>query len=63
MDVKPEAGAEIALPEGSALVTVTPSGTTIAAAIVVSDRSGATVLPVTDLPRHSLAPYVGPVLP
>jgi len=63
VDVKPEAGAEIALPEGSALVTVTPSGTTIAAAIVVSDRSGATVLPVTDLPRHSLAPYVGPVLP
>lgn len=62
VEVKPGAGQEIALPDGAALVTVLPSGTTISAAIVVADRTGATVLPVTDLPRHSLAPYVGPVL-
>ncbi|MCB0906680.1 MAG: hypothetical protein KDB63_06130 [Nocardioidaceae bacterium] len=62
VDVTPDAGEEIALPDGAALVTVLPSGTTISAAIVLADRDGATVLPVTDLPRHSLAPYVGPVL-
>ncbi len=62
VDVTPGAGKEIALPDGAALVTVLPSGTTISAAIVLADRNGATVLPVTDLPRHSLAPHVGPVL-
>lgn len=63
VDVSTDLGAVLELPKGSAVVDLRPSGASISAVVVVTARTGSTVVPVTEVPQHSLLPYVGPALP
>ncbi len=60
-------GGELALPEGTRLVRVTPRRTDVAAAVVVraegQGTSGATAVPLEALVRYALIPDVRPGLP
>ncbi|WP_395693814.1 DUF5719 family protein [Nocardioides sp.] len=62
VEVAPDRGASLELPTGAALVTVTPSRTTVAGAVLVED-DGAAVVPLTVAPVDGLVPAVGPGLP
>jgi hypothetical protein len=55
-------GGSVSLPEGTALVRVSPRRTDVAAAVVVSGQ-GSTVVPLQELVRRSLVPAVRPGLP
>lgn len=60
-------GGELALPEGTRLVRVTPQRTDVSAAVVVRAdarrTSGTTVVPLEQLVRYALIPDVRPGLP
>ena len=60
--LRPGQAALVDLPPAAALVTVTPQGTTVHAAVVVSG-AGQAVLPLADPVLNGLVPAVGPGLP
>lgn len=64
VELTADTGATVALPAGTALVTMTPERTAVRAALLVlGARSGAAVLTVRELQVDGLVPDVRPVLP
>ncbi|MFN8193596.1 MAG: DUF5719 family protein [Nocardioidaceae bacterium] len=63
VDVSPDRGGSLDLPDGAALVAITPAGTPVAAAVLVTGKAGLVVVPVSEVPQHALLPSVGPALP
>ena len=63
VEVSADLGAVLELPRGSAVVDLRPVGASVFAVVVVTARTGSTVVPVTEVQQHSLLPYVGPALP
>ncbi|MBJ7358434.1 DUF5719 family protein [Nocardioides sp.] len=63
IELVPDTGATVALPEGTALVRVTPERTTVRAALVVTSEQGVAVLPLRELLTDGLVPDVRPALP
>ncbi|WP_028637187.1 DUF5719 family protein [Nocardioides sp. URHA0032] len=62
VDVSPDHGITVALPAGAELVTVTPTGTTISGAVLITD-DGAAAVPLTVPAMNGLVPAVRPGLP
>ena len=62
VDLVPGQTSSVRLPERAVLVQVTPSGTTLRGAVVVTD-GGAAVLGLRDLVMTGLVPDVRPALP
>ncbi len=58
----PDAGADVALPDEAVLVTVTPQGTSVRAAVLLSG-TGTAVVPLRELVLTGLVPDVRPGLP
>ena len=58
----PDAGADLALPDDAALVTVTPNGTSVRAAVLLSG-TGTAVVPLRELVLTGLVPDVRPGIP
>jgi hypothetical protein len=63
VELTPDTGATIALPEGTALVRVTPERTSVRAALLVTAAKGVAVVPLRDLLVDGLVPDVRPALP
>lgn len=63
IEVAPDQGATIDLPPAAVLTTVTPARTAIYGSLVVSNRSGGTVLPLVAPVTSGLVPHVRPGLP
>jgi hypothetical protein len=59
----PKQGKSVALPDGAVRVRIVPDGTRYVAAIVLSAKGGATVIPVNRLRVTGRVPYVKPGLP
>ncbi|GAB3257213.1 DUF5719 family protein [Nocardioides dilutus] len=63
VELVPDTGATVALPEGTALVRVTPERTSVRAALVVTAAQGVAVVPLRELLTDGLVPDVRPALP
>lgn len=63
VELAPDTGATVALPEGTALVRLTPQRTSVRAALLVTDPKGVAVVPLRDLLVDGLVPDVRPALP
>lgn len=64
VELTPDTGASIALPEATALVRVTPERTSVRAVVLVTaPRSGVAVVPLRTLLVDGLVPDVRPALP
>jgi hypothetical protein len=64
LELAPDTGATVALPAGTALVTVTPQRASVRAALLVAGaRSGYAVVPLRALLADGLVPDVRPALP
>lgn len=63
VELVPDTGARLALPEGTASVRVTPERTTVRAALVVTSGQGVAVVPLRELLTDGLVPDVRPALP
>lgn len=63
VELAPDTGASVALPEGTALVRVTPERTSVRASLVVTTRGGVAVVPLRELLVDGLVPDVRPALP
>jgi hypothetical protein len=63
VELVPDTGATVTLPEGTALVQVTPERTSVRAALVVTSGQGVAVVPLRELLTDGLVPDVRPVLP
>lgn len=63
VELAPDTGATIALPEGTALVRVTPERTSVRAALMVTAAQGVAVVPLRELLVDALVPDVRPALP
>lgn len=63
VEIAPDRGAVVDLPAAAVLVTVTPARTAITGSFVVSNRSGAAVLPLVAPVTSGLVPDVRPGLP
>ena len=63
VELAPDLGASIALPEGTALVRVTPEGASVRAALLVQSGAGVGVVPLRELLVDGLVPDVRPALP
>ena len=63
VEVEPGRGIEVSVPPGARRVTVTPSRTTVIAAVLTSSSDGASVLPLTAPLTSGLVPDVRPGLP
>jgi len=63
VELTPDTGATIALPEGTALVRVTPERTSVRAGLLVTSAKGVAVVPLRDLLVDGLVPDVRPALP
>ena len=62
VELGPDAGADLALPDDAVLVTVTPQGTSMRAAVLLSG-TGTAVVPLRELVLTSLVPDVRPGVP
>jgi hypothetical protein len=62
VEVAPDAGADLALPDDAALVTVTPHGTSVRAAVLLTG-TGTAVVPLRELVLTGLVPDVRPGVP
>lgn len=62
IELAPNAGADVALPEETAFVVVTPERTTVRAAVIV-EGTGTAVVPLRGLVLTGLVPQVRPGLP
>jgi hypothetical protein len=62
VELGPDAGADVALPDDAALVTVTPDGTSVRAAVLLTG-TGTAVVPLRELVLTGLVPDVRPGLP
>ena len=62
VDVSPDRGFAVDLPAKAELVTVTPTGTTVSGAVLLSD-TGAAIVPLTMPAMNGLVPAVRPGLP
>lgn len=64
VELVPGTGATVALPQGTALVTLTPERTSVRAALLVADgKAGVAVVQLRELQVDGLVPAVRPVLP
>jgi Family of unknown function (DUF5719) len=63
VELTPDTGATIALPDGTALVRVTPERTSVRAALLVTGDDGTAVVPLRELLVDGLVPDVRPALP
>ena len=63
VDITPGRGVSVELPDGAALVTVTPKRTEVAGAVLLTGREGAAVVPLTVPALNGLVPAVRPGLP
>jgi hypothetical protein len=64
VELVPDTGATVTLPEGTALVRVTPERTSVRAALVVTAaQGGVAVVPLRELLTDGLVPDVRPALP
>lgn len=64
VELAPDTGATVALPSGTALVTLTPERTSVQAALLVAGgRAGTAVVQLRELLVDGLVPDVRPVLP
>ena len=63
VELAPDTGASLALPEGTALVRVTPERTSVRAALLVTSQRGVAVVPLRELLVDGLVPDVRPALP
>ena len=63
VEVAPDRGTTIELPERAALVEITQHGATVVAAVLATTDTAATVLPFTAPQRELLVPDVRPGLP
>ena len=59
VELGPDAGADLALPDDAVLVTVTPQGTSVRAAVLLTG-TGTAVVPLRELVLTSLVPDVRP---
>ena len=62
VDLAPDRGASLKLPDATALLTVTPRRSTVAGAVLVAGQ-GAAVVPLTVPALNGLVPAVAPGLP
>ena len=62
IELAPDAGADVALPDEAVLVTVTPQGTSVRAAALLSG-TGTAVVPLRELVLTGLVPDVRPGIP
>jgi hypothetical protein len=62
VELGPDAGADLALPDDAVLVTVTPHGTSVRAAVLLSGE-GTAVVPLRELVLTGLVPDVRPGVP
>jgi len=62
VDLVPDAGADLALPDAAALVTLTPQGTSLRAAVLLTG-TGTAVVPLRELVLTGLVPDVRPGVP
>jgi hypothetical protein len=62
VELAPDAGADLMLPDDAALVTVTPNGTSVRAAVLLSG-TGTAVIPLRELVLTGLVPDVRPGVP
>ena len=62
VELVPDAGANLALPDGAALVRATPHGTSVRAAVLLSG-TGTAVVPLRELVLTGLVPDVRPGVP
>lgn len=63
VELAQDTGARVTLPEGTALVRVTPERTSVRAALVVTSAQGVTVVPLREQQTEALVPDVRPALP
>jgi hypothetical protein len=63
VEVAPDRGFSLQLPRGVRLVTVTPARTTVTGAVLLTDRRGSAVVPLTAPQLNGLVPQVRPDLP
>lgn len=63
VELVPGAGASVSLPDGTALVRVTPERTSVRAALLVTGAGGVAVVPLRELLTDALVPDVRPALP
>jgi hypothetical protein len=63
VELTPDTGARVMLPEGTALVRVTPERTSVRAALLVASARGVAVVPLRELQTEALVPDVRPALP
>ena len=62
VELGPDAGADLALPDDAALVTLTPERTSVRAAVLLTG-TGTAVVPLRELVRTGLVPDVRPGVP
>ena len=62
VELGPDAGADLVLPDDAVLVTVTPQGTSVRAAVLLTG-TGTAVVPLRELVLTSLVPDVRPGVP
>jgi hypothetical protein len=62
VELGPDAGADLALPDDAALVTLTPEGTSVRAAALLTG-TGTAVVPLRELVLTGLVPGVRPGVP
>ena len=62
VELTPDAGADVALPEGTALVTLTPQGTSVRAALITTG-TGVSVVALRELVTTGRVPDVRPGVP
>jgi hypothetical protein len=62
VELGPDGGADLALPDDAALVMLTPEGTSVRAAVLLSG-TGTAVVPLRELVLTGLVPGVGPGVP
>ena len=63
VELAPDTGATVQLPDGTALVRVTPERTSVRAALLVAGGAGVAVVPLRELLVEGLVPDVQPSLP
>jgi hypothetical protein len=63
VELTPDTGARVTLPEGTALVRVIPERTSVRAALLVTSAEGVAVVPLRELLTEALVPDVRPALP
>jgi hypothetical protein len=63
VELVPDTGATVTLPEGTALVRVTPERTSVHASLVVTSDQGVVVVTLRELLTDALVPDVRPALP